>query len=117
MNVKTVGDLLNGHEHADIRCLYSHNVVRRLSLDPHKNIVLDALQGPTLVIPPTTELLFEPWEMDRGSILFYHNDFPGKALKLCGEMDTIHYDDGTQDSILPAPDLQRHPHFVQVNVF
>jgi hypothetical protein len=108
--VRTFADLLKGHECGQIHCLYTGLVVRHLSLNKHGNLVLKPGDGPTLVIPAATPLQYEPWEMDRGSLIFKHHDIPGQPLKLCGEGDIIRYEDGTEATIHPAPDLEEHPH-------
>ena len=112
--VKTFGDLLKGHTRGEIHCLYTGEMVRQLSLDVRGNVVLNPMSGPTLVISPKTPLKFEPWVMDRGSLIFHHEDIPNQPLKLCGEGDTIRYEDGTESSIIPDLGLEVHPHKVKV---
>jgi len=101
MTVRTFADLLGEHEQASIRCLLKRTVVRRLSKDVSGNIVLEPLQGPTLVVPGATPIMHEPWVFDRGNLVFRHEDVPGK-LKLCTVYDIIAFEDGTEESLEPA---------------
>jgi hypothetical protein len=116
MIVRTFADLLEGHERAEIRCLYQNTLVRRISKDVRGAIVLEPMSGPTLVVPATTPILHEPWAMDRGSLIFKHHDVPGQPLKLCGAGDEIRFEDDHREAILPAHDLPEHPHQVIMRV-
>ena len=99
MIAKTFGDLLGNHAGGEIACMYTGNVVRRLERLPGGNIRVIPGEGPALVVSPETPITFEPWVLDRGNLLFTHPEYPGQTLKICGELDTITYPDGTVDTI------------------
>lgn len=80
----TIRDLLDGAAHAEILNLHGGNVVRVLQvLDEYVSI--DA-GGDKITVPLDTVLIYEPWLMDRGSILFDSNR---GRLKLCTELDLL----------------------------
>jgi hypothetical protein len=116
MKVRTFNDLLEGHETAEICCLYTGQMVRKLSRGPGGSIVLDPMVGDVLTVPGGTVIKYEPWAMDRGSLIFFHDVDPyrGQPLKLCGEGDPIRFDDGTEDRVYPVPNAPEHPHYVQM---
>lgn len=87
----TVRDLMAGHTGAEIRCAHTGKVVRRLAV-VEDTLDIDAM-GEQLGIPLDTQLTYEPWFMDRGSILFTFN---GQACKFCTEFDKIVFEDGTE---------------------
>lgn len=98
MKANTFRDLMGKHKSAEIRCLYTGNLVRRLTLDGDK-VIIDALQPPILSVPLDAIIVYSPWVMDRGNMLFRHDEMPGQDLKICGEDDRITYEDGSQDRI------------------
>ncbi len=99
---KTFADLMGGHKTAEIFCLYTGKLARRLTVDGD-TVSLDALTV-TVDVPLTTVIHFEPWVFDRGNMLFYL-DTPGMPsgdpLKLCGESDLIRFADGTEGRVEP----------------
>lgn len=81
---KTIRDLLDGALDAEIVNPLGGNVVRVLHvLDEYVSI--DA-GGDKITVPLDTPLIYEPWFMDRGSILFDSNR---GRLKLCTELDIL----------------------------
>ena len=97
---------MNGHHEAEIRNLLKpEHVVRKLRVKGN-NVELDCCDGNgfNLTIPINTEITYEPWFMDRGSMLFRANNLPplcyGTA-KICTEADIVQFPDGTQHSIEP----------------
>lgn len=118
MRVKTFGDLFRNTtaRTAEIRCLYSGQTVRRLTRGQGWTVV-DAMSGPVLIVPDSTPIAYEPWLMDRGSLLFRHGSMEGQNLKLCGEGDSIVFGDGTEETIDPAHNAEQVPHAAQFNMF
>ncbi len=106
MLVKKLGDFLGAKDSATIACLYTGKVVRILTKRPDGNIILDPTEGESLVLSSDTDLIFEPWVMDRGSILFRCPQFGETLLKLCGEEDTLSFPDGTKHAIRVHPDIK-----------
>lgn len=104
MKVKTFGDILKGHQTAQVSCLYKGHVVRKLSRGDGC-VIVDPMIGLHIHVPDETPLKFEPWMMDRGNLTFRHDDMPGQDLKFCGEADKIVFEDGTTDDIRPHDDL------------
>jgi hypothetical protein len=99
--VKVMGDVMNGHQTATIKCLYTDQVVRKLKVEGD-NLVIDAMTE-TVTVPLDTPLIYEPWFMDRGSILF---NLDGRPAKFCGEADKICFDNEDEwHSIEPHSDL------------
>jgi hypothetical protein len=95
----TLADILKGHTAAEILCAYTHAVVRRLVVNVDVGIVdMDAGEGHQVGIPLDTEITYEPWFMDRGSLLFANPIFGAQPAvwKLCTEHDVIRFDDGTE---------------------
>lgn len=101
MKIRKIGDVLRHHHSAEIRCMYTNNIARKLSRDQNNNVVLDSLVGEPIALHPDTPIIFEPWVMDRGSILFEFKDDDGviHLYKLCGEFDHIQFEDGVEDRI------------------
>ncbi len=98
--VKSFADLMNGEKHATITCLIKNQVVRELTVDG-ENVTINPGTGyPLLTIPLSTPILYEPWSMDRGSLVFEHPDFLPHA-KICTEGDLLTFDDGTTLAIWP----------------
>lgn len=84
---RTIRDLLDGATRAEIVNLCGGNVVRVLrTLDEY--VAIDA-GGDSVTVPLDTVLIYEPWLMDRGSVLF---DSPRGRLKLCTELDILRVD-------------------------
>lgn len=88
-----------------IRCLYKGHTVRTLvfqgdlvdidtSIRAEDGTLLD--QGPTVGVSADTVLTFEPWTMDRGSVLFMYGKL---EAKLCTEGDYIDFDDGSRKGV------------------
>jgi hypothetical protein len=82
----TFSDLMRGHLTAEILCYRRGTIVRRLTVKGD-TVNMDAITE-SIDIPLTTPIAYEPWFMDRGSMLFNGN------LKLCTEGDTIRFPDG-----------------------
>lgn len=101
--MKTFADLMNGHKGAEIRCLYSGKLVRRLTVNGD-TLRFDAMTV-AIDIPLSTPISYEPWVFDRGSLLFSVPNLPDglKVAKLCGEHDPITFDDGTEGNV-PRPE-------------
>ena len=97
--MKTFADLMNGHHGAEIRCLYSGRLVRRLTVKGD-GLTFDAMSV-AIDIPLDTPITFEPWVFDRGSLLFSVPNMPDglTVAKLCGEHDPITFDDGTEGHV------------------
>ncbi len=62
-------------------------------------------------LPLDTPITYEPWMMDRGSLLFAsaavlnREVLPASLpdeLKICGEGDSITFADGSSDTVLPV---------------
>ena len=96
---KTLGDLLGSCNTTQIRCLYKDTVVRTL----HRrgaNVVIESEGHPSLTMPLATPLFYEPWCMDRGSILFEVEDEAlGGVAKICTELDIVVFPNGSRFSI------------------
>jgi hypothetical protein len=110
MKVRIFADLLNGHTSAELRCLYTGSLVRKFVLSDSGDIFLDPTEGPGLYVPASTPVYYEPWVMDRGSILFRHKQYGDTLLKLCGKGDPIRFEDGTEDLVEPDPACPKAPH-------
>ena len=63
---------------------------------------VDFTNGESTDIPLETTLWYEPWFMDRGSLLFSCPE-SGRA-KICTEADVIRFPDGVEDSVMPCLD-------------
>lgn len=85
-------NLMGSNRHANIVCLYKGTVVRRLSV-VGDSIEIDAITE-TVKVPLDTEITYEPWFMDRGSLLFALPS--GRVGKLCTEGDMVYFGDGTE---------------------
>lgn len=83
----TIADLMGNNKSAEIRCAIKGSLVRVLVVEGDA-VVVDALTE-EVTVPFDTELTYEPWFMDRGSILF-------AGMKLCTEGDRVIFEDGTR---------------------
>ncbi len=92
---QTMATLMNGHTQAEILCGNRKTVVRWLKV-VGETIYIDAISE-TIDGPLSTELKYEAWVMDRGSLLF-HSPERG-MLKLCTEWDIIRFRDGAEKRI------------------
>lgn len=90
----TIRNLMNGHTSAEIICLFRQVVVRRLTC-VDDDVIVDALTD-KVTVPLDTQLVYEPWFIDRGSILFNGD------MKLCTEGDLIRFPDGSEQSVGPG---------------
>lgn len=90
----TFKDLMGGHPFAEIACAYTGMVVRRLVVIDDR-VDIDALTE-QVGVALDTEIRFEPWFMDRGSLVFRLELGTGK---LCTDGDVIRFDDGTESAI------------------
>ena len=98
----TFASLMNGHTSAEIRCPFRGEVVRRLTVKGDM-VEVDAM---TIKVDVRLETIitYEPWCMDRGSLLFYSPNLPQHVpvAKLCTELDVIKFEDGTERTIEPV---------------
>jgi hypothetical protein len=107
MIIGTIRELMRGHLGAEIVCAYRGQVVRKLVVNPDVNIVdIDFGDGEVIGLDLDTELHYESWMMDRGSITFRIPDHllrpdmsPGVQGKFCTEFDIMRFDDGTEESV------------------
>lgn len=113
MKVANFRDLMAGYKTAEITCLYQRCVVRRLTVEGDE-LKIDACDGNgPVTVKLDAAITYQPWVMDRGSLLFDAADCvalpmaaaalgPTAKLKICGEEDTIVFPDGSTDRVLPA---------------
>lgn len=93
----TLRQLLNERLGATIHCVVRGTKVRDLTL--HGDYVdLRAADGAEVAIHADELLVYEPWVMDRGSILVKSCD--AGVIKLCTEGDRIVLEDGVETSVL-----------------
>lgn len=114
MLVKSFRDLMNGRESAEVRCLYTGNLVRRLRLTECRTAVeIDAsapgMKALLVRVPLDTPITYRPWVFDRGNMLFDGSAtgldvFAGETLKICGEGDLITFEGGGTSSVMPGRD-------------
>jgi len=98
LRVFLFGDLMPGQPTAEIWCPYQNVRVRQLrAAAEHIEIIPEDGSGP-IKVKAQDRIFFEPWFMDRGSLLFQHDL---GLLKLCTEGDTIKYPQG--NSLVLAP--------------
>lgn len=92
----TLRQLLNERLAATVRCLVTGNQVRMLVLSGDY-VDLRAGDGTEVAICADEPLVYEPWFMDRGSILIKSCD--AGIIKLCTEGDRVVLDDDTETSV------------------
>jgi hypothetical protein len=93
-------DLMRDQDSAEIVCAYKGAVVRKLTVierDSSTFVRIDALTEHVDVLI-STEIIYQPWTFDRGSMLFGHS---GGTGKLCTEGDLIRFPDGRSFSVYP----------------
>lgn len=98
----TFTSLMNGHTSAEIFCMYTGKLARRLTVKGDM-IEIDALTI-KVEVRMTTPILHKPWVFDRGDMTFYAPDLDppiGTVAKLCGEGDPIKFEDGTESHVMP----------------
>lgn len=100
LKVKTFADLIS-RGNGSIACLYTGNVVRQLTLQDNGIVHVVAGDGTSFDIPSDTPILYQPWVMDRGNLLFEIPEVYGQ-LKICGEADILTTEDGERYSIVPG---------------
>lgn len=93
----TLRELLCGLPSAHIHCVVTGAVVRTLVADGDY-CDLRAGDGSEVAIRLDEPLTFEPWFMDRGSILVKSCD--AGVIKLCTEGDLLHLEDDAAFTIL-----------------
>lgn len=98
MKIRTFADLMAGRGRAEICCLYTRKVVRVLTVVDGQ-VHVDFTNGESTDIPLETTIWYEPWFMDRGSLLFSCRE--ASQAKICTEADVIRFPDGAEDSITP----------------
>ena len=92
----TLRELLAKSLSAKISCAVTGDVVRQLTLSgPH--VHLRAGDGTQVLIDADETLHYEPWFMDRGSVLVTSCNHG--LIKLCTEFDLVTLDDGTSVSL------------------
>ena len=94
----TIRDFMKGHHALNIVCPIKGKVVRELDV-MGENVRINANPGAgkerqEIYVPLDTELTYEAWCMDRGSILFSCPEFP--RAKLCTEWDIVRFDDNSE---------------------
>lgn len=91
---KTIADLMNGHQSAEIICPVRNVVVRRLVVCD-KTLEIDA-SGPwgreEYAAALDTEIRLQPMFMDRGNVVLSINE---QLIKFCTEADQIRFEDGS----------------------
>jgi hypothetical protein len=113
MRVTNFAELMSGNSRAEIRCLYTGNLVRVLTVSPdYRTVEIDPMlpNHAPIRVPITTPITYEPWMFDRGNMLFPesalikdHPTAPSETrLKICGEGDPITYPDGESATVNPA---------------
>lgn len=93
----TLRQLLNERLGARIYCLVRGAQVRTLVLNGDY-VDLRAGDGTEVAIRADELLAYEPWFMDRGSVLVKSCD--AGVIKLCTEGDRVVLEDGTETSVL-----------------
>jgi hypothetical protein len=93
----TLRQLLNERLGASIHCLVRGTKVRELALVGDL-VDLRAADGAEVAISADEQLIYEPWCLDRGSILV--KSYDAGVIKLCTEGDRIVLDDGTATAVL-----------------
>lgn len=98
MQIKSFEDLMSGHQSAEILNLLNGEVVRRLVVKG-PDVEVDAMVPEKVTVPLATEIVYEPWVLDRGNLLFSCPEYP--RAKICTEWDIVRYPDGTEQRIEP----------------
>jgi hypothetical protein len=98
MKARTFADLMAGRRRAEIYCLYTQKLVRILTLVDGQ-VHVDFTNGESTDIPLETPIWYEPWFMDRGSMLFSCRE--SAQAKICTEADVIRFPDGVEDRVMP----------------
>lgn len=100
----TLRELLGNSLCAQISCAVTGNVVRNLTLaGPY--VDLRCADGSRALIPADEALVYEPWFMDRGSVLVKSESHG--VIKLCTEFDRVKLEDGAICTLEYAADAQR----------
>lgn len=97
LTVTDFRSVMNGQPTAEILSLLNGEVVRRLTVVGDQ-LEMDAITD-KIMVGLNDPLTFEPWFMDRGSILFDTTATPDGKAKLCTQYDTIRFPDGSEYSI------------------
>jgi hypothetical protein len=98
MKIATFNDFLGDHETSELRCPIKQEVIRRFRRMPNGDVELDALEE-KIVVPADTTVRYEPWDMDRGSLLF--EDAKRGTLKACTELDILVFPNGEEGAVEP----------------
>lgn len=96
---KTFKDLMYSHHSAEIRCLNTGKLARKLTVQGDR-VQIDALAPPIVSVPLDTEIRYGKcygWG-DRGNFIFSCPEV--ENAKICGEGDNIVYPDGMIRSIM-----------------
>ena len=101
VKVAKMSDVLGDYDYAEVVNPLAGNVVRKLTRNGD-SINLDAITE-AIDIPADTPLGYTPWTFDRGNITFNGN------LKLCTEMDTVRYPDGSEGVLMPDESIVPEP--------
>lgn len=95
-NIGTLGDLITcvrENETLEIQNLYGGNVVRKINIEGN-DVLIDAMDGNPIRLDKKTPVYYEPWLLDRGSIVFENTSDDPRVrghdiLKLATEYDPI----------------------------
>lgn len=119
IKVSSFKDLMSGYEQAQIKCLIHGTTVRtltkkRLGAELQEAVEIDSDDGHPLTVPIDIPICYEPWDFDRGNMLFHpeskslastRTSDAVIASKICTEGDVIVYPDGTEYSIQPGDNV------------
>ena len=94
MRVASFKDVMGGYDSAEVLCLYKGDVVRTLTAKDGM-VHMACPNGDSIDVSEDTPVVYEPWMLDRGSLVFNGN------LKLCTEGDHVRYPDGNEDCVVP----------------
>ncbi|MCR9292045.1 MAG: hypothetical protein NXI32_04950 [bacterium] len=98
VQVDKFSDLVQ-HGPAVILNLFDKQIVRTLTKLEDGQVYLLAGDGTKMILEGDTPIRFQPWVMDRGSLLF---EVGGHELKICTESDILRTEDGRYFSIEPT---------------
>jgi hypothetical protein len=108
----TLGGLMQGHGKAQIICLMKREVVRTLEVKGDDLLITSPPDS--LLFSLNQRIFYDPWMMDRGSLLIQCKHMPDGMAKLCTEADIIRYEDGSEFSILPSDNAPQADHEIRL---
>ncbi len=94
-NIQTLRDIMQNRLGAQIVCAVTGKVVRYLAVIGDR-CDLKTADGDQFGLSLDAAIRYEPWFMDRGSVLV---ESEHGTIKLCTEFDVIRYDDGTAETV------------------